>query len=68
MFRVFISYIYVDPPKLEYKEGIVLKPSLHLWWACLPHAGLKATNIVGLAALSLAFFIGYEEQKVLQWF
>ena len=40
----------------------LIKPGtqLALKAACLPHARQKTTNIVGLVALSLAFFMGYE--------
>ena len=36
--------------------------------AFLAHTMLKVINIVGLTALRLAFFMGYEYDKVVQWF
>ena len=36
--------------------------------AFLAHARQRVSNIVGLTALRLAFFMGYGPNKVVQWF
>ena len=35
---------------------------------CLAHAMQRVSNIVGLTALRLPFFMGYGLNKVVQWF
>ena len=46
------------------REG-VYAPGGHVF---LAHTKHKVNNIVGLSALRLAFFMGFELHKVVQWF
>ena len=55
------NYVRNDDLKVEYVDIIQVSLSeCNLGTLCLAHTKQKVSNIVGLTALRLAFFMGYE--------